>query len=92
MNYRKVENVCLHLKKKKPWPVWLSWLECCPINQKAAGSVSTQGTCLGCRFGPWSVPGRGNIYGDICLSIYLSIYHLHLKEKDLRNGLLSLTL
>lgn len=31
-NYRKVGNVCLHLKKKKPWPVRLSWSECCPIN------------------------------------------------------------
>ena len=26
----------------------------CPAKQKAAGLVPGQGTCLGCRFGPWS--------------------------------------
>ena len=27
-----------------PWLVWLSWLECRPINQNIKGSVPTQGT------------------------------------------------
>ena len=31
---------------------WLSWLERRPIHQKVLGSVSGQGTDLGCRFGP----------------------------------------
>ena len=29
---------------------WLSWLECCPIHQKVAGSIPGQGTRLGCGF------------------------------------------
>ena len=32
------------------WPVWLSWLEHCPVNQKVVGSIPSQSTCLGCRF------------------------------------------
>ena len=28
----------------EPWLLWLSWLECCPVHQKAEGSVSSQGT------------------------------------------------
>ena len=24
---------------EQPWPMWLSWLECCPINQKFTGSI-----------------------------------------------------
>ena len=39
------------------WPVCLSWLKHCPINWprncKVMGSIPCQGTCLGCRFGPW---------------------------------------
>ena len=31
-----------------------SWLERHPIHQKAAGSISSQGTYLGCGFDPWS--------------------------------------
>ena len=30
-----------------PWPVWLSWLEYCPIYWKVAGSIPSQDTCLG---------------------------------------------
>ena len=25
-------------KRLTPWPLWLSWLERCPVNQKVAGS------------------------------------------------------
>ena len=38
----------------QPWPVWLSWLTCCPVNQNVVGSISSQGTCLCCRFSPQS--------------------------------------
>ena len=31
-----------------PWLVWLSWLECRPINRKVTSSIPGQGTCLGC--------------------------------------------
>ena len=39
-------------RKKRPWMVWLSWLKCHPINSEAMGLIPTQGTCLGCGFGP----------------------------------------
>ena len=29
------------------------WIECWPVNQAVAGSVLSQGTCLGCTLGPW---------------------------------------
>ena len=28
------------------------WIECLPANQRAAGSIPSQGTCLGCGPGP----------------------------------------
>ena len=28
------------------------WIECWPVNQRVAGSISSQSTCLGCRPGP----------------------------------------
>ena len=30
------------------------WAGCHPGNQKVAGSIPGQGTCLGCGFCPWS--------------------------------------
>ena len=29
------------------------WIEHWPVNQRFAGSISSQGTCLGCGPGPW---------------------------------------
>ena len=29
------------------------WVECQTANQKIAGSIPSQGTCLGCGPGPW---------------------------------------
>ena len=46
-------NVYVKKKEKLVLADWLSWLEHCPIYQKAVGSVSSLGTCLGCRFDPW---------------------------------------
>ena len=45
----------LYLTKalKGPWPVWLSWLEHCSIEQGVMKSIPVQDTCLGCGFGPW---------------------------------------
>ena len=34
------------------WLVWFVWLEHHPINQKVEGLIPSQGTHLGCRFGP----------------------------------------
>ena len=53
-----------------PWLVWLSWLEHRPAKLKVAGLISRPGTCLGCRFGPWS--GRGWEATDRCFSPSLS--------------------
>ena len=36
--------------KSGPWPLWLSLLENCLVEQNVAGLVPGQGTCLGCRF------------------------------------------
>ncbi|KAF6074873.1 hypothetical protein HJG60_009296 [Phyllostomus discolor] len=38
-----------------PLPVWLSWLEHCPIHQKTGGLIPGQGTRLGCAFDLWSI-------------------------------------
>ena len=35
-----------------PWPLWLTWLECRPINRRVSGLISAESTCLSCRFGP----------------------------------------
>ena len=32
--------------------MWLGWLEYCPIYQKVAGLIPSQGTYLGCRLDP----------------------------------------
>ena len=29
------------------------WVECWPENQRVAGLIPSQGTCLGCGPGPW---------------------------------------
>ena len=29
----------LKAARKQPWPVWLSWLECHPIDQRVAGLI-----------------------------------------------------
>ena len=28
------------------------WIECWPVNQRVAGWIPSQGTCLGCKPGP----------------------------------------
>lgn len=44
-------------------PEWLSWLEYCPLHQKVVGSISGQGTYLGCRC----------TGGNQCFSPFLSL-------------------
>ena len=53
-------------------PVWLSWLEHCPIHWMVVGSIPVQGTYLGCRFDPPS----GCVQGTTtrCLSLSFSLY------------------
>ena len=42
------------LKKKQniALPGVAQWIECPPVNQMVAGSIPSQGTCLGCGPGP----------------------------------------
>lgn len=42
----------MHNSMYWPWPVWLSWLERCPANQRVVGSVLGQGTHEGFGFNP----------------------------------------
>ena len=34
--------------------MWLGWSERHPAKQKVMGLIPSQGTCLRCKFGPWS--------------------------------------
>ena len=43
------------------------WIECQPVNQRVAGSIPRQGTCLGC--GPGHVPSRGRTRGHHTLMV-----------------------
>ena len=52
----------------KPWLVWLSWMECSPINQKVVSSIPTQGTSLGCGFCPWLRHTRETSDGSFSLT------------------------
>ena len=46
-------------KKKMTLAVVAQWIECWPANQRVPGSISSQGTCLGCRPGPQGDRGGG---------------------------------
>ena len=46
------------------------WIERQPVNQKLAGSIPCQGTCLGCGPGPWlGVSRRQPINASLPLSL-----------------------
>ena len=67
------------------------WVERCPTNQKVAGSIPTQSTCLGCRPGPQlGVSDRqlidvSHVDAFLSLSLPLSLekkkYFLKIKKK-----------
>ena len=51
------------------------WIECRPANQRVSGSITSQGTCLGCRPGPqWWVLER-QPYIDVSLPLFLPPFH-----------------
>ena len=57
---------------------WLRWLECRLVHQKVAGSISSQGTNLGCGFGPKLGGAYRKQPTDVslshqCLSLYLPL-------------------
>ena len=71
----------LDIAEETPWLVWLSWLECCPVNQKVAGAIPGQGTCLGCGFGPQSLVGE-HTGGTGSMFLSLPLLSLELKKKS----------
>ena len=42
----------VYLKSKRVLAAVAQWIECWPVNQRVAGSIPRQVTCLGCRPGP----------------------------------------
>ena len=53
------------------------WIGCQPVNQRVAGSIPSQGTCLGCEPGPQLVCERQLIdvsFTHQCFSLPLSPY------------------
>ena len=52
-----------------PWLGWLSWLEHCPVHEKAGGSIAIRGTYLDCGFEPQS--GHTWKAADPCFSLTL---------------------
>ena len=49
-----------------------SWIERWPVNQRAAGLIPSQGTCLGCRQGPQL--GRHGRQPHIAVSLPLFLH------------------
>ena len=75
----------------------LSWLECCPIHWKTAGSIPSQGTYLGCRFSPqsgfvWDI-SHINVCLPLSVSLFPSLYKhalrsvLKERERERRNSI-----
>ena len=55
-------------------PGWCgSWIECQPANQRAAGSIPSQGTCLGCGPGPQLGVHERQPHIDVSLSLSPSL-------------------
>ena len=59
---------------------WFSCWECCPVHQKAAGSIPGQSTYLGFRFDPQGMYDRHPI--DVSLSLSLSLFLSFLWENS----------
>ena len=47
------------------------WIEHRPANQMVAGSILSQGTCLGCRPGPQQGALERQLHVDISLPLFL---------------------
>ena len=48
---RTAKLLCKHLHTQTALAAVAHWIECQPVNERVAGSIPTQGTCLGCRPG-----------------------------------------
>ena len=66
------------MKKIRKFKVWkhvladvAQWIECQPVNQRVAGSIPRQGTCLGCGPGPQQGVCERQPHFDV--SLFLSL-------------------
>ena len=67
------------------------WTVCRPANQRVAGSIPSQGTCLGCGLGPWRGSRKRQPHIDVSLPLFLSPpLSLKLKKKFLIKKYISL--
>ena len=47
------------------------WIECCPSNQRVAGSTPSQSTCLGCEPGPQVGAHERQPHIEVSLPLFL---------------------
>ena len=47
------------------------WTDCCPVNQRVAGWIPSQGTCLGCWTGPQPGAHKRQPHIDVSLPLLL---------------------
>ena len=47
------------------------WIECWPVNQRVAGLIPSQDTCLGCGPGPQSEAHERQAHIDVSLPLFL---------------------
>ena len=47
------------------------WIECRPVKQRVAGSIPSQGTCLGCGPGPQYGASESQPHIDVSLPLFL---------------------
>lgn len=79
-------------REKWPCPVWLTWLECRPTDQKVADLITGQSTYLGCVFNPCSrrmhEATNGCLFSSLSTSLppFLSLnINILLKENHTKN-------
>ena len=67
-------NTLIDLLKKKVSTVLADvaqWIECQPVNQRVAGSIPSQGTCLGCGPGPQQEVRERQPHIDVSVPLFL---------------------
>ena len=88
-DFSKVEGASSHLNLPvMPWPVWLSWMECHPINWEFAGLTPSQGTYPGCGLFPQlgCLQEATNQCFSLSLSLSLSLSFLWKQWKKMSSG------
>ena len=61
----------LHIKNSWARAGVAQWIEHRPVNQRVAGSIPSQGTCLGCGPGPQLGAREGQPHIDVSLLLFL---------------------